>query len=62
MKCNGKIVHKAEYGYLIELENGLNGLLHINFVPKRVEFDLNQTINVSINRVNFQKQQISLKL
>lgn len=62
MKCNGKIVHKAEYGYLIEIENGLNGLLPINFVPKRVEFDLNQTIKVSINRVNFEKQKISLKL
>lgn len=62
MKYLGKIVHKADFGYIVEFENGLAGLLPITKVPKSVELNLNQSVDVSITRVDFGKQQISLKL
>jgi ribosomal protein S1 len=61
-KCKGKVVHKAEYGYFIELENGLDGLLHITKIPKHIELKLFETIDVTIMKINFVKQQISLEL
>lgn len=62
MKYRGKIVHIADFGYIVEFENGLDGLLHISKVPKSNELNLNQSVDVSIIRVDFGKQQISLKL
>lgn len=62
MKYRGKIVHIADFGYIVEFENGLDGLLHITRVPKNIELNLNQSVDVSITRVDFEKQKISLKL
>ncbi|WET02738.1 AAA domain-containing protein [Flavobacterium sp. YJ01] len=62
MKYRGKIVHIADFGYIVEFENGLDGLLHITKVPKGVKLNLNQSVDVSIAKVDFGKQQISLKL
>jgi superfamily I DNA and/or RNA helicase/predicted RNA-binding protein with RPS1 domain len=62
MKYHGKIVHKADFGYIVEFENGLSGLLPIFKVPESVELNLNQSVEVSITKVDFGKQQISLKL
>jgi ribosomal protein S1 len=62
MKYNGKIVHKGDFGYIVEFENGLDGLLHITKVPKSVELNLNQSVDVLIIKVDFGKQQMSLKL
>ena len=61
-KCKGKVVHKAEYGYIIELENGLDGLLHITKIPKHIELKLFETIDVTIMKINLEKKQISFKL
>ncbi|MFC4818102.1 AAA domain-containing protein [Flavobacterium sp. GCM10023249] len=61
-RMKGKVVHKAEYGFIIEMENGISGLLNYTNTPKHIELKTYETIEVIIIRINYEKQQISLKI
>ena len=64
----GKVVQIKEYGAFVELEAGLDGLVHISEIAnKRVEnvFDelkIGQTVNVRIMEIDPDKRRISLSI
>ena len=64
----GKVVQLKEYGAFVELEAGLDGLVHISEIAnKRVEnvFDelkVGQTVNVKIMEIDPDKKRISLSI
>ena len=64
----GKVVQIKEYGAFVELEAGLDGLVHISEIAnKRVEnvFDelkVGETVNVKIMEIDPEKRRISLSI
>jgi 4-hydroxy-3-methylbut-2-enyl diphosphate reductase len=64
----GKVVQIKEYGAFVELEAGLDGLVHISEIAnKRVEnvFDelkVGETVNVKIMEIDPDKRRISLSI
>ena len=64
----GKVVQIKDYGAFVELEAGLDGLVHISEIAnKRVEnvFDelkVGETVNVKIMEIDPDKRRISLSI
>lgn len=64
----GKVVQTKEYGAFVELEAGLDGLVHISEIAnKRVEnvsdeLKVGQTVNVKIMEIDPDKRRISLSI
>ena len=65
---SGKVVQIKEYGAFVEIEPGLDGLVHISEVDhKRVaniadEISLNQEVNAMILEIDTERKRISLSL
>ncbi|KAB3534019.1 30S ribosomal protein S1 [Alkaliphilus pronyensis] len=64
----GKVVRMVDYGVFIELEPGLDGLVHISeisdkFVSKpSQELEVGQVVNVKILDINLEQKRISLSI
>ncbi len=64
----GKVVQLKEYGAFIEIEPGLDGLVHISEIAyKRVaspanELEIGQTVNAKILDIDTEKKRISLSI
>ena len=64
----GKVVQIKEYGAFVELEPGLDGLVHISEVAhKRVgnindELEVGQTVNAKILEIDKDRKRISLSI
>ena len=64
----GKVVQLKEYGAFVELEPGLDGLVHISEVDnKRVtdiadELTVGQTVNAKILDIDTERKRISLSI
>lgn len=67
-KIIGKVENIVDYGLFVEIEEGLNGLLHFTNLPYKERKKLKKhykkgmVLYVIIDRVNKSKKQISLKL
>ncbi|MFH7010825.1 S1 RNA-binding domain-containing protein [Flavobacterium sp. FlaQc-52] len=62
MKAKGKVITKVDFGFFVQFENEFEGLLHNKQIPKNKSLIINDFIEVEIFEIDFEKQQISLKL
>ena len=56
----GTIEKEVNFGYFIKIDTGLEGLLHKNNIRKGKVPKLNDTLQVKIIKIDFEKEQISL--
>lgn len=63
---NGKVLNKTDFGLFIELESGIEGLLHKSKFNSFKDFEIistkNKSLKVKIESINKSKRQISFKL
>ncbi|WP_417890011.1 AAA domain-containing protein [Xanthomarina gelatinilytica] len=63
---NGKVLNKTNFGLFIELESGIEGLLHKSKFNNFKDFEIistkNKSMRVKIESINKSKRQISFKL
>lgn len=58
----GKVVKLVASGAIIELEDGLEGLLHISKIPPTMKIDVGDPIDCEIEKIETDKRKISLGL
>jgi small subunit ribosomal protein S1 len=58
----GKVIRLVASGAIIELEGGLEGLLHISKIPPTMKIDVGDTIDTEIEKIEADKRKISLGL
>ncbi len=61
-KHTGKVVKQSNFGVFIELEPGIEGLLHITKIPPTYEFKKGQDVQVYIEEVHVPERKIALGL
>jgi len=61
-KHTGKVVKQSSFGVFIELEPGVEGLLHITKIPPSMEFKKGQEVSVYIEEVDANEHKIALGL
>lgn len=61
-RIQAKVITKVNFGFFVKLENNYEGLLHNKYIPKDKKIELYDSIEVVIDEINYEKQQISLKL
>ena len=61
-KGKAKVITKVNFGFFVQLENGFEGLLHNKQIPKNKILKIDDFIEVEIFEIDYEKQQISLKL
>ncbi|MEO5775305.1 MAG: AAA domain-containing protein [Flavobacterium sp.] len=54
----GSIENEVNYGYFVKIDTGLIGLLHKNNIYKTRESQLDETLQVKIIKIDFEKKQI----
>jgi len=68
MKVRGKVINIAEYGIFVEIEEGVEGLLHVSeldwLTPKHPTYyaDIDDWIDVKILEIDKEKRKMSLSL
>jgi sRNA-binding carbon storage regulator CsrA len=58
-QIEGRVIKKIEIGYLVEIDNGLQGLLHITKIRRGSKIAVGDLINVSVLAIKHQKKRIS---
>jgi len=61
-EVKGKVVRVADFGVFIQLEKGVEGLLHISKIPPGVELKVGSEVDCLIESVEPEKRRISLSL
>ncbi len=61
-KHTGKVVKQSSFGIFIELEPGVEGLLHMTKIPPSTEFKKGQDVSVYIEEVDANEHKIALGL
>lgn len=61
-KHAGKVVKQSSFGVFIELEPGVEGLLHITKIPPTYEFKKGQDVQVYIEEIHASERKIALGL
>lgn len=61
-QVEGKVVKVSSFGVFVELEKGLDGLIHISKIPPGVEFKEGEKVNCVIEGIDNQKRKLSLAL
>ncbi|MFH0864266.1 MAG: S1 RNA-binding domain-containing protein [Candidatus Gottesmanbacteria bacterium] len=59
---SGKVTKMSSFGAFVEIEKGLDGLIHISKIPASVELKDGEKVTCSIEGIDFQKRKISLAL
>ena len=64
-KTSGKILRKSEFGFFVELEPGVEGLLHVSQLPPGAKaedktFDVGQSLELWVREVDGARRRISL--
>lgn len=59
-QVEGEIIRKERYGYIVRLEEGIEGLIHISKVTGQEELKINSKVNVYIEKVDVKNRRISL--
>jgi ribosomal protein S1 len=62
MRIKGKVVRKSGYGLFVELEPGVEGLVHITKIPPGTDYKKGDEIEVYVEEVNKDERKISLGL
>lgn len=61
-KITGKVVKQTDFGVFVELEPGIEGLVHITKIPPAKKFEAGESVNCYIEDVDAKKRKISLGL
>ncbi|MCL5095245.1 MAG: S1 RNA-binding domain-containing protein [Patescibacteria group bacterium] len=61
-QITGKVKKISSFGVFVELEKGIEGLIHISKIPPEVELKENEKITCVIEGIDYQKRKISLTL
>lgn len=61
-KVSGTVVKQTDFGVFVELEPGIEGLVHITKIPPAKKFEAGETVNCYIEEVDAKKRKISLGL
>jgi small subunit ribosomal protein S1 len=61
-KIKGKVTRISDFGIFVELEPGVEGLVHITKIPPTVRFKEGETVNCLIEEVDDKAKKISLGL
>jgi ribosomal protein S1 len=61
-EVKGKVVRVADFGVFVQLEKGVEGLLHISKIPPGVELKLGSPVDCLIESLEPEKRRISLSL
>lgn len=59
---SGEVIRKERYGYIVRLEEGVEGLIHISKVEGMDELTIGKKINVYIEKIDTKNRRISLIL
>lgn len=59
---SGKVVRMAPYGAFVQLDVGIEGLIHISKIPQDVELKVGQEVECLVENVDSVKRKISLTL
>jgi small subunit ribosomal protein S1 len=58
----GKVTRLAAYGAFVEVESGLEGLIHISKIPAETKIDVGDTVNCFVEAVEADKRRLALGL
>lgn len=61
-KLTGKVIRNSDYGTFVELEPGIEGLIHITKIPPATKLTPGQEVNVYVEEVDASNRKISLGL
>jgi len=61
-EIEGKVSKITNFGVLVELEKGLEGLIHISKIPPGIELKEGETVACLIEGIDSQKRKINLGL
>ena len=61
-KVTGKVVRISDFGVFVELEPGVEGLIHITKIPPTHKLTLGQEVKCNIEEVNVKDKRIALGL
>ncbi|HQZ14840.1 MAG TPA: S1 RNA-binding domain-containing protein [Acidimicrobiia bacterium] len=59
-EVKGEIVRKEKYGYIVRLEPGIEGLIHISKVTGHESIEIGKPITVYIEKIDVRQRRISL--
>jgi len=59
---SGKVVRQAPYGVFVQLETGIEGLIHISKIPSGTELKIGESIECMVENVDTAKRKISLTI
>lgn len=58
----GKIIMVLQFGFFVDLGDGVEGLVHISEYPPNAQFTEGQTVRVKIKDIDYEKRRVSLHL
>lgn len=61
-KVEGKVVKQSDFGVFVQLEPGVEGLLHMTKIPPGMKIEKGQKINVEVEELDTKNKKISLGL
>ena len=61
-KVKAKVVRRSDFGIFVELEPGVEGLIHMTKIPPGEKFEEGQEVNVYLEEIDVKKRKISLGL
>lgn len=61
-KVNGKVVRISDFGVFVELEPGIEGLIHITKIPPSQKMEAGQEVKCTVEEINTKNKRIALGL
>lgn len=61
-KMKGKVVRNSDFGTFVELEPGVEGLIHITKIPPATKLEMGSVVNVYIEEIDEKAKKIALGL
>lgn len=59
-RVSGKVVRVSDFGIFVELEDGVEGLVHLTKIPPGVSYSVGQSIDCTVEQVDKKERRISL--
>lgn len=61
-KVTGKVVRVSDFGVFVELEPGIEGLIHITKIPPTKKFNVGDEVKCTVEEINVKEKRIALGL
>jgi ribosomal protein S1 len=61
-KVKGKVVRVSDFGVFVELEEGIEGLIHITKIPPGQKLEIGKEVNVYVEEIDPEVRKLSLGL